>query len=78
MKCYECEKENKSTDTVGICIICGRGVCMDHLVREKIPVLEGEYEARLKCMGDACELKDMQPLLKILCKPCHEALKENF
>jgi hypothetical protein len=51
---------------------------MDHLVREKVPVLEGEYEVRLKCMGDACELKDMQPLLKILCKPCHEALKENF
>ncbi|MDK2892853.1 DUF2180 family protein [Methanohalophilus sp.] len=78
MKCHECEKEGKHSDTVGICIICGRGVCNDHLVREQVPVWEGEYQIRLKCMGDECELKDMQPLLKIVCKPCHEALKDNI
>ncbi|ATU07720.1 DUF2180 family protein [Methanohalophilus portucalensis] len=77
MKCFECEKENKKTDTIGICIICGRGICEEHYVREKVPVWEGEYEIRLKCMGDACEIDDMQPLLKIICNPCHEALTEN-
>ncbi len=78
MKCYECAKNGKDTEAVGICIVCGAGVCKDHLRREKVPIWEGEYDIRLKCMGDSCKSKDMEPLLKILCIPCHDALEENF
>ena len=30
MKCYECAKQNKSSDAVSICAICGKGLCVDH------------------------------------------------
>jgi hypothetical protein len=38
MKCYECAREGKDTDAVGICIVCGRGVCKEHL-RGKATIL---------------------------------------
>lgn len=77
MKCYECAKNGKESDVLGICIVCGRGVCKDHLMREKIPKWDGEYDIKLSCMGDSCKLKDMQPMLKIVCTPCHDALIGN-
>ncbi|WP_407354923.1 DUF2180 family protein [Methanolobus sp. WCC5] len=79
MKCYECAKNGKDSDTVAICIICGRGVCKEHLTREETPVWEGEYSIKLKCgMGVACDYKDVQHWKKVLCIPCHKALKENY
>ncbi|AKB84571.1 MULTISPECIES: DUF2180 family protein [Methanococcoides] len=77
MKCYECAKNGKDTDAVGICIVCGEGVCKDHLKREKIPLWDGEFDVKLRCMGESCKLKDVDPQLKILCTKCHYALVEN-
>lgn len=71
MKCYECAKMGKDTDAVGICIICGRGVCKEHLKREETPVWdEDAYTVKIK--GE-----DIEHLKRILCIPCHEALMEN-
>ncbi|MFQ6118647.1 MAG: DUF2180 family protein [Methanosarcinales archaeon] len=70
MKCYLCAKIGKDTDAVALCIVCGMGVCKDHLVREEIPVWDGDYPVRLK--------PDIEKLKRIVCIPCHEALKENF
>jgi hypothetical protein len=70
MKCYECAKIGKTTDAVGICIVCGYGVCNEHLKREETPVWDGDYPVRLK--------PDVEHLLRIVCIPCHEALMENF
>lgn len=79
MKCYECAKTGKETDTVAVCIICGRGVCKDHLVREETPVWEGEYSIKLRCgMGVECKLDDVNRWKKVVCIPCHKALKENY
>ena len=38
MKCYICNKAGKETDAVAICIVCGIAVCMEHQIREQIPV----------------------------------------
>ncbi|HII03028.1 TPA: DUF2180 family protein [Methanosarcinaceae archaeon] len=69
MRCYECAKEGKVTDAVGVCIACGRGVCKDHLIYEETPVWEGDYPMELK--------PDIEHIKRIVCVPCHEALKEN-
>ena len=29
MQCYVCAKAGKQTEAVGICIVCGMGLCMD-------------------------------------------------
>ncbi|MHC4454064.1 MAG: DUF2180 family protein, partial [Planctomycetota bacterium] len=40
MKCYICNKEGKETDAIAICIVCGIAVCVDHQIRETVPVKE--------------------------------------
>ncbi len=69
MKCYICKKAGKETDAVAICIVCGIAVCMEHQIREQVPVKEtykwglGEEEVTLP-----------MPLPRILCTWCYEAL----
>ncbi|MDO8728205.1 MAG: DUF2180 family protein [Candidatus Methanoperedens sp.] len=70
MKCYICAKNGKDTDAVAVCIVCGMGVCMKHSIREETPVWKGDYPVRLE--------KDIENIKRILCQPCHEALKENW
>ncbi|MFA4956551.1 MAG: DUF2180 family protein [Candidatus Methanoperedens sp.] len=70
MKCYVCAKMGKDTDAVAICIVCGMGVCMKHAKYEETPVWKGDYPVRLE--------KDIENLKRIMCPPCHEALKENW
>jgi hypothetical protein len=40
MKCYECAKQGKDVDAVAMCVICGMGLCMDHAIRENLPVVD--------------------------------------
>lgn len=67
MKCYLCAKEGKSTDAVGICIICGMGLCMEHAVREDIAMWEGGYPFP--------ERKMNRTMPRILCPECNAAVK---
>lgn len=36
MKCYMCALDGKDSDAVAICVVCGMGLCMDHVIREEI------------------------------------------
>ena len=69
MKCYICKEQGKDTDAVAICIVCGMGVCMDHLVREEVELWKGDYPFPSK--------KLKKPIPRILCVICHEAYKEG-
>jgi len=31
MRCYECAKEGRSAQAVGLCLSCGAGLCSRHL-----------------------------------------------
>ena len=70
MKCYICAKMGKHTDAVAACIVCGMGVCMEHAKYEETPVWKGDYPVKLE--------KDIEKMKRIMCPPCHEALKENW
>ncbi len=69
MKCYICSEKGVQKDAVAICIVCGMGVCREHLVREELPVME------IFDWGIERE-KIIYPksLPRILCQYCHEAL----
>ena len=70
MKCYICAKMGKDTDAVAACIVCGMGVCMEHAIYEETPIWKGDYPVRIEA--------DVEKLKRVLCQPCHEALKENW
>lgn len=40
MKCYDCAKLGKDTEAVTICIVCGKGICMEHSLRENLPLVD--------------------------------------
>jgi hypothetical protein len=69
MKCYVCAQEGRDTDAVAICIVCGMGVCMEHLVREEVEVWEGGYPFPSK------KLKGKIP--RILCQVCYSVYEKG-
>jgi hypothetical protein len=69
MKCYVCAKEGEDSDAVAICIVCGMGLCVEHLVREEVEIWEGGYPFPSK------KLKKTIP--RILCQACYYAYKEG-
>jgi hypothetical protein len=66
MQCYECAKKGVKSEAVAICIVCGMGVCNDHLVRSEIDMWEGGYPF------PPHKLKKKLP--RFLCQDCHSAL----
>ncbi|MBO8182836.1 MAG: DUF2180 family protein [Archaeoglobus sp.] len=68
MKCYICKEQGKDTDAVAICIVCGMGLCVNHLVREEIEIWEGGYPF------PARKLEKTIP--RILCPMCYETYKK--
>lgn len=32
MNCYDCASDEKTTEAVGVCAVCGAGVCSEHAV----------------------------------------------
>ncbi len=67
MKCYICAQEGKDTDALAVCIVCGMGLCQEHIIRQEMDVWEGGYPFPV-------EKKD-KTLPRILCPYCYQALK---
>ena len=72
MNCYVCNKLGKQEPAVAICIVCGMGLCMDHVVREELPV----YESVNAGMA-ASKHKLPATLPRILCPECYKALHQS-
>lgn len=69
MKCYICSKEGKNTDAIAICIVCGMGLCEEHIVHEEIERWSGGYPFPSEKLD--------KTLPRILCKRCYEALEKS-
>ncbi len=69
MKCYICAEQGVDSEAVAICIVCGMGVCMEHLVRKDVELWRGDYPF------PARKLKKSVP--RILCVICNEAYEEG-
>lgn len=70
MKCYVCAQSGADVDAIAICIVCGMGLCKDHLVREDIEMWEGGYPF------PPSKLKKKLP--RVLCGECSSALIDNL
>lgn len=38
LKCYDCLENNKDSEAVGVCIVCGKGLCMEHIKQVEFPM----------------------------------------
>jgi len=66
MQCYVCAQEGVVTEAVGICVVCGMGLCKDHAIRADVDMWEGGYPLPNK--------KSKKKLPRILCAECRDAL----
>lgn len=66
MKCYVCEQEGKDTEAVAICIVCGMGLCKDHLIHEELDMWVGGYPFPSQKLDIT--------LPRFLCKRCYDVL----
>lgn len=67
MKCYVCAKEGKDSDAVGVCIVCGMGLCMKHAIREDTDIWQGGYPFPSK--------KLPKKIPRLLCPECSAGFK---
>ena len=67
MKCYVCEQLGIDREATGVCIVCGMGLCTEHMVRSDVEIWEGGYPFPSK------QLK--HPIPRILCPECSQAFK---
>ena len=37
MRCYDCATEGKAEEALGICVVCGRAVCLTHSRLQRVP-----------------------------------------
>jgi len=72
LNCYICAKEGKETTAVAVCLACGMGVCMKHLVRDELPIED------IVDWGLGKEkITYPKTLPRILCTWCSEALAQR-
>ena len=65
MQCYVCKQNGVDRDAVGICIVCGMGLCSEHIIRSDVEIREGGYPFPSR------KLKTAVP--RILCPECAKA-----
>jgi len=70
MKCYDCGVSGQTEEAVGICLICGRGVCRDHSILQHLPqtcrTSTGPGTQVVRCPTDR---------LRLVCRECDVASK---
>jgi hypothetical protein len=72
MKCYICDQLGKDSPAVAICIVCGMGLCKDHVIREELPMWERMHQGMAET-----KVKLPATLPRILCPPCSTALHQS-
>ena len=78
MLCYKCAKEGKEMPAVGICVVCGMGLCIDHVriahvTFTEISGLEGGGTALLG-LGGRAERKAP----RFLCDECYVGVSQSM
>ena len=70
LKCYDCLENNKDSEAVGVCIVRGKGLCMEHIKQVEFP-MKGGYPLP--------ELKLKKDLPRMMCRECIDAtVGEDF
>jgi hypothetical protein len=66
LRCYECAEKESVEEAVALCIMCGKGLCMEHSHRIDLPIWEGGYPAPVKLLKKG--------LPRFVCRECGNIL----
>ena len=66
LKCYECAENGDTEEAVAMCIMCGKGLCMEHAKRIDLPIWQGGYPAPVKVLKKG--------LPRFVCRECGNIL----
>lgn len=66
LKCYECAINDVTEEAVAMCIMCGKGMCMEHAKRVDLPIWQGGYPAPVKILKKG--------LPRFICQECADVL----
>ena len=66
LKCYECAKNDSTEEAVALCIMCGKGLCMEHAKRVDLPIWQGGYPVPVKILKKG--------LPRFICQECADIL----
>jgi hypothetical protein len=61
LKCYDCSEENKVNEAVGVCIVCGKDLCTEHIKQIELPMKGGYPMSHLTLKKD---------LPRMMCQEC--------
>lgn len=62
LKCYDCMEEGKDNEAVSICIVCGKGLCLEHTKIMELPIWTGKYPMPVKMLDKG--------LPRVMCNYC--------
>jgi hypothetical protein len=78
MLCYKCVKEGREREAVGICVVCGMGLCQDHVRIAEVTFTE-------MVMGDAggvamlgVERRLERKAPRFLCDECYAGVAQSL
>lgn len=77
MKCYKCAQEGKDSDAVGICVVCGMGLCMEHARMTDVSFWEAHMMEWQTVAGLGIEDRVETKVPKILCDECYARVAEH-
>ena len=66
LKCYECATNDVTEEAIAICIMCGKGLCMEHAKRVDLPIWQGGYPTPVKILKKG--------LPRFICQECADVL----
>lgn len=74
MKCYLCAEEGKEEEALAVCIVCGMGVCKEHLRKDEISFWEAQFIAS-DTAPEGGRFSLPKKLPRILCIECYEVMR---
>ncbi|MFH0816198.1 MAG: DUF2180 family protein [Methanobacteriota archaeon] len=78
MLCYKCAKKGKESQAVGICVVCGMGLCQDHVRIAEVTFTEMVLmdTAGMAMLG--MERKRERKAPRFLCDDCYAGVAQTL
>ncbi|MDG6220846.1 MAG: DUF2180 family protein [Candidatus Thermoplasmatota archaeon] len=77
MLCYKCAKEGKNTEAVGICVVCGMGLCQEHVHIVEVSFWEISMLDAHSISGLGLDTKEEKKAPRFLCDECYASVAKD-